>query len=215
MKEYLLEKSMTCTEKMRKILQKVDKKLENLKFYLASKKGYYIGIKWLTDEYIKEYSICYGEYDIYDMKLGDVIEYHDCNPDDEYDRFAVIDIIMLRDMRFGGLGCPLADLIPKRRLNDETKTIEEWTKRYNGGEQAKILRQLQEWGWEVTFEKEQPVLKRLSSLSLTHREIRLNRFHRATILHFNKKLIIFEIQLLEDKRFYTFTPNRVITWRYI
>lgn len=115
MKEYLLEKSMTCTEKIRKILQKADKKLENLKFYLASKKGHYIRIKWLTDEYIKEHSVRYGEYGKEDMKLGDVIEYHECDPDDEYDRFAVIDKTMLRDMEFGGLGCPLADLIPKVR----------------------------------------------------------------------------------------------------
>lgn len=114
MRDYFLKKSIRYTEKIRKLLQKADKKLENLKFYLASKRGHYIGLKWLTDEYIAKYSISYGDYGRKDMKLGDVIEYQDCNPDDEYDRFEVIDKTMLRDMDFGGLGCPLADLIPKR-----------------------------------------------------------------------------------------------------
>lgn len=94
------------------------------------------------------------------------------------------------------------------------ETIEEWSKKYNGGEQAKILRQLQKWGWEVTFEKEQPVLRRLNPfpLSLEHCEIHLTRFHKATILEFAKKRIIFAIYLLKDKRTYTFTPNKVIIW---
>lgn len=104
---------MVYTEKIRKLLQKVDNRLESLKFYLASKKGYYIRIKWLTDEYIKEYSIRYGNYGKEDMKIGDVIEYHDCDIENEYDRFEVIDERMLKDMEFGGLGCPIADLIPK------------------------------------------------------------------------------------------------------
>lgn len=93
-----------------------------------------------------------------------------------------------------------------------TETIEEWDKKYNGKEQAKLLRQLQEWGWEVTFEKEQPVLKRLNLLPLTRCELYLTRFHKATILEFTKKKIIFAIYLLKDKRVYTFTPDKVIIW---